>query len=146
MDAKRNKSNEGRTWELLFFITDHATARLASEGDSEIIVYGYGVDPVFNFNMFSDKNLDHYVVNETSSIRETLDKITKWKSRVVMVVDKNQPPSWNCNKWRHLKMVGEATKSLTYLWIDLPGSQSKLSLYYRRISPRRRFKLSWKRP
>lgn len=38
--------------------------------------------------MFSDKNLDHYVINETSSIRETLDKITKWKSRVVMVVDK----------------------------------------------------------
>ena len=101
---------EGKTWELLFFITDpRQPARLASEGDSEIIVYGV-VDPVFNFNMFSDKNLDHYVINETSSIRETLDKITKWKSRVVMVVDK-PTASWNCNKWRHLKMVGEATKA-----------------------------------
>ena len=32
---------EGKTWESLFFITDpHQPARLASEGDSEIIVYG----------------------------------------------------------------------------------------------------------
>ena len=71
---------EGKTWELLFSLPIHASRQLASEGDANHSLW-VRVDPVFNFNMFSDKILDHYVINETSSIRETLDKITKWKSR-----------------------------------------------------------------